>query len=182
MAQKTNFTAELIEGALPGVSAHDAEGMAKHAARIKEVLDIVVSRPDDFYFSLVVVGKDGSSPYTHGTMPAILMTLSGIRDMDAIERAIMTTVEPGSGLAGYKELYQDLATYERPELRDQGEDEESGVLTIEFLPALDGSASVLGARPGVGDFDVAGPQPVAEETEEHRLARLADDGNPHAGD
>lgn len=191
----------LPEGELPGAVPEDIAAMAPHIAHMHKMIDIATARPNDFYYAVVVVGKDGLNPAIHGTLYGGLLSVTGAlfaspqdsRDITLMHQDGLTTPE----------IFDVMATCDRPEFWDVNNGED-GNLTIggdvagpQPQSLDDVIAELKAAGFAVIDFDAETIDGIAQKTIEGdlngdgvvdekdevlRLAQLADDGNPHSGE
>lgn len=228
---------------LPKADPSNADEMAPHKAAMVELLTAAFNAPEDYYYAVVVIGKDGLNPLIHGTARGAMLSVAA--SLFATPKDAMAIAMFGQAGLNPEQILRELATVERPEFAPNVEDYDFGndgdyldaaddVLTIDadfaHIAVAEGNTSDI-------DGDVAGPQPapevdtnelydslvaagfveiespipgatawtvpaepvdiaaqlaiegdlngdgvVDEKDEALRLAQLADDGNPHAGD
>lgn len=186
---------------LDGAVATDADAMAPHIAHMHKMLDIATYRPDDFYYAVVIVGKDGREPALHGTLSGGLLGVVGALFTDELDTMYMQAAR-GAGM-GVEEIFEEMATVDRPDLMFalEGGHDDALILggdvagpqptdgfDIEGLYAELKEAGFAEVAPGafIGTAgmlqDLNGDGVVDEKDEVIRLQRLADDGNPHSGE
>lgn len=184
------LTGTLVNRDLPGANPYDADAMEAQREHLKKVLDIAIDRPDDFYFAVVVVGRDAGIPYIHGTLGSPLLFAAAGEGMTPRDKALTVEVMK---TYGKENIYRALATDGKGEfaplpLAGAGEltaplpdapDVEEG-LGDEFLQQL---ARIIGGMveevsPGVFAISI-GDAVHTDKVDDD--GRHADDGCPHAG-
>lgn len=158
-----SLTDKLIpQNRLTKADPFNADEMAPHKAAMIELLTAAFNAPEDYYYAVVVIGKDGLDPLIHGTARGGLLAAAASLFIDPMQAMAMDCFDR-AGLTT-EQILRELATVERPEFAPTAadydlSDEDYADAGSDMLTIDADFAHITGIEDG---GDVAGPQPAPE--------------------